>query len=472
MRKVVAVLTIVVAIACLCGPAQPAPVWTDVIEGGAVADPWSFFSQRTGNTVDTIIIDAGTLNRALVLTDYSDDGTFGKAQIQRPNWRDGPNGVTLHCRFMVVSGSEDGAIGIQIPEGQTGGDTNGLIKWAWYSANGGEMRLAKPDQPGTNFPALADTWVEIWQTISGGGWKLWVKSGGSWTVLPQLQGTLALTKAGIPYIGSGNFPAWNAQMEVDFARIHIVGAYGPNDPDRPVLPDATSNIGTAKVTHPLGFPESFPNKMVTSSWTQDVDARFCNVLYIQDDSRAAGVRVQREIQNVSEKVAVGARVDVKGFFDRTNQEVKVMVDELTIATAAPVPPVLPGPLWVLGKNVSAGSLGLQTAYSPTSVGLNNAGLRVRTYGVVTATGKTDPVTGFVMSYIDDGTGMINDSYYWYLFDDPSGPFPGIKVYNATGLNVGDKVAVSGSAGVEQYILDPSVYYPVIYCATPSDVSKY
>jgi chitodextrinase len=464
VKPVIYWLAILSAVVCLAGPMHAAPVWTDMIEGAAIPSPWSFYSNETGNTVESVIIDVPTLNRANVLTDRTPDPAYGKAQITRPNWTDGPQGVTVHCRFMVLSGSEDGAIAIQVPEGRTGGDANGLVKWAWFSDNGGQMVLVKPNQPSVSFSAPADTWVEIWETISNGQWKLWVKNGASWGT--PLQGSLQ-SGQGVPYFGSGSFEAVDSVMKLDFARLYIKGAYQPTDPNRPVMPAYTSRIGEAKVSYPLGYPVDLTDKVVTNSWTEMGDISY-NVLYVQElnSDRSAGVKVKREIQSEEEQIAVGSRVRVRGYQDLSEGEVFVVGDAVTVTTPAPQSPRLPTPLFLTNKLVSTGSHGLQPAYTTGAFGTNNTGLRIRICGTVTQTGY-DSYLDQPIAYVEDATVVANDSERW-----TDGAYAGIKVIGVSNVDVGDRVSIAGNASVQISRVDNKSFIPCVVCRRDADVKKY
>jgi hypothetical protein len=448
-----------------------------MMEGALAPGP-----MNTMGTTDSVMF-ASPYNRVLQLLEpvlVNDSGKWiYKLLVQRAY--SGASGVSAHVRFRVVSSTTPDAWAIQISDERD----HSLVKWSWRPVSGGagdlgELHITKsvadPGQP-TTIAMPLDTWVELWFTIKDWRWSVYKKNEitGTWALYSQ--GGDAATR-GITYFGYsvGSSGTCDGTMEVDFFR-WAHSFYAPTDPDAPGPPAATNLIGKAKADYGIGYPITFPNKTVTNSWLMRKDAyTLYNFFYIQEDDRSAGIKVRRTIANEIEKVGVGARVNVvNGYLDAAERDAFAVSDEQTMATAAPQTPVLPRPLGVFSKFARVGKFGVrefpvQEAIWDTGCGLNYVGLRVRTLGVVKATGDlTDPATGFSISYVDDGSAIENDSEWLYYWE---AKYPGFKVYNASGMAVDDKVSIAGNLGVEENILMPGAFYPVIYCTGAADVKKY
>jgi hypothetical protein len=467
-------LALIVAAACIYTNAQAVTRWDDMMEGALAPAP-----MNTMGKTDSIVLSP--YNRVLELFEpvlVIDGGKpLWKLQVQRAY--QGPSGVTAHIRFRIVLSPTTDGWAVQVSDERN----HSLVKWSWRPDNGGELHLTKSVADAgmpTTMAMPLDTWVELWFTIKDWRWSVYKKdeATGTWALYSQGGDT---TTRGITYFGySFEFPnTCDGTMEVDFFRwAHSFNA--PTDPDAPAPPPATDLIGQAKADYGLSYPVTFPNKMVTNSWLVHNPYILYNYFYIQEDDRSAGIKVRRTIVNESEKVDVGARINiVNGYMDAGQREAFAVSDEQTIAAPAPHTPVLPRPLGVLSEFARVGKCGVrefpaQEAIWDTGHGLNNVGLRVRTYGVVTATGDPeliDPTTGLAISYVDDGSAIVNDSLYWYLYTSQQS-YLGFKVYNASGMAVGDKVSVTGNLGVEENILVPGSFYPVIRCTGAADVRKY
>jgi hypothetical protein len=448
-----------------------------MFEGAAFPDvgpglsPWYFILVTPSTYYQSYNIGGAPGIRAI---NMFDDSTVETARVQRDQRRDGPHAMTMHLRFMIPAANASDAAGIQFSDDLTDDANHGRVRWGWF--NDGTMRLNRgiATWGPTSYSAPQNQWREIWMTLNSQAspqWKLWLwdDATSTWTV--HSYGTLQ-SGGGVCYIGiSGGA---KGQMDIDFMRYTSAGAYAPDDPDRPVLPPYTNRIGEAKVNYCIGYPVDFQDKIVTNSYLAwNAKGQREDHLFIQDDDhipeadRTAGIKIIKPVQDDSEKVPVGSRINVKGFLNVLAREAFVSADDVPIATPAPQQPVPPKPLYVVGRNVSAGKLGVQPPYSDTSYGLNNAGLRVRTFGIVTQSGIADPSTDLAMCYVDDGSGVINDSLDWY-----GQTFPGVKVYTSAALAVGARVGISGNAGVEESTFDNTLCYPVIFAALPEDVTVY
>lgn|GEM_PF-2828546 len=454
MKNKLVILAVIVALACAC-TAAIAATWDDMMEGALAPPP-----MNTIGATDTVI--QTPYNRVLRLIGGAD------SRVQRANYSESlGSGVTAYVRFRVVSSTQEGW-GIQIADVRNWS----LVTWTWRPDNGGELYLRKSvadsGQP-TTLSMPAGTWVELWFTMKNWRWTLYKKSGGTWTLYSK-GGVDNPAKQGLSYFGG----TCNGTMEVDFFRM-AHGAYAPTDPNAPTLPAATNLIGKAKADYVTGYPVSFANKVVTNSWVEMGGADIFNWYYIQEDDRSAGIKVRRTIDNWFDQAEVGSRVNiVNGFLNVAQKEAFVVVDEQTTASAAPQPPVLPRPLGIFSNFAKMGKAGgrdfpVQEPIWATSKGLNYIGLRIKALGTVTDTGYlTDSLTGLPVSYVDDGSSIVNDSLMQYWF---AKSVYGFKVYNASGMSVGDRVAITGNLGVEQDALSGS-YYPVIHCLGADDVKKY
>jgi len=193
-----------------------------------------------------------------------------------------------------------------------------------------------------------------------------------------------------------------------------------------------------------------------------VSAAFPDFFYVENDDRSAGIRVDKP----GHGFAAGVRVDLDGT-PGTN------ADGERVITASSVTPSGFGsvaPLAVSNKTLGGGPFGLQQAlwgwvpvHQPDnttkpewlpSVGLNNIGLLVRTWGRVTYSGD-----GFF--YIDDGSALDDNSTH-----------KGVKVYGsvpvAPGIDpVGRQVFVTGISSCEKPGSDP---VRIIRTRWPEDVS--
>ena len=157
-----------------------------------------------------------------------------------------------------------------------------------------------------------------------------------------------------------------------------------------------------------------------------VSASFTGFFYIESDDRACGIRVDK----ANHGLAAGMRADVTGNV-QTNAD-----GERFISAAAAMQNGTGSvkPVGLCNRYVGGGDQGLQPGVFG-SMGLNNIGLLVKTWGCVTLSGR-----GWF--YMDDGSGV----------EDGSG-FVGVYV-DAYGMNapaLGSYVAVAGVSSCE--ILD-------------------
>lgn len=168
-----------------------------------------------------------------------------------------------------------------------------------------------------------------------------------------------------------------------------------------------NHIGKAKVYLGEGYPVSFTGKLAATVYSNTVtrmNPPVRNYVYIQEEDRSSGIKM--DVTNF-DSVPLGSKITVSGNLQTASGETQLSLKSLTVASPAPEPLALPKPLVITGKLVGSGSLGVQPALSG-SAGLTTVGLRVRIAGQITGTGAT-PTQDAMVSYIDDGSGVLNDS---------------------------------------------------------------
>ncbi len=220
---------------CLAG-AGHAAVWDEMING----DP----SENTGawwyNSGTPTSVDLGGGNWALQMVNYG-----VKAELQRPNWSGPAQGITLTARFKNVVATSSQSLRLQVNDAQYG-----RLQMSWQS---GTWTVTGAGS-GSSWNMAADTWTTIWLSMEpvAHAYNLWVldENTNQWALASQGNGKAAIDGADLR-LGAND--SSYAENWVDFLYVHHSGAFGPNDPNRPVVPEPSSLLAMASAVSGMGL---------------------------------------------------------------------------------------------------------------------------------------------------------------------------------------------------------------------------
>lgn len=181
---------------------------------------------------------------------------------------------------------------------------------------------------------------------------------------------------------------------------------------------SSDGITVAQTAASVGAAKALPDGTAVSLSGAVVSACFpsMNALWVQDASRASGIRVAS-----NSNYAPGQRLTVTGKLQKANGERYLSDVEETpgVLGAAPVP------LGMKGGSVGGEDLNLVTPGIPGAYGLNNVGLLITVWGRVNTTSAGS-------FYLDDGSGLTD------------GVGLGVRITGAPGaLLAGDYATVNG-----------------------------
>ncbi len=157
------------------------------------------------------------------------------------------------------------------------------------------------------------------------------------------------------------------------------------------VPQQDTSIAAIKQL-PDTSPVSLTAKTVTAGTNQ-----FASTIYIEEENRSSAIKVYGSGISAND----GTGVLVEGTLGTSNGE---RVINLPTVTPAALPYPVPGPLSMLTRNVSGGSLNAYTPGVTGNLSLNNTGLVVRVCGIVTYVNTTTK-----LFYVDDGCQLRDGS---------------------------------------------------------------
>ncbi|HEX2988807.1 MAG TPA: hypothetical protein VHS06_11625 [Chloroflexota bacterium] len=202
-------------------------------------------------------------------------------------------------------------------------------------------------------------------------------------------------------------------------------------------------------TVPAGSSVSLEGKIVS--------AKFGSVLYVQEEDRSAGVRVEPASQVEAQP---GTSVKVVGTVDCSLGERRITDAQVTPGITGEAPKPL-----MMGTRFADNDPSEQLEF----VGLNNLGLLVRVAGRVTAVDSANS-----LFYVDDGQGLDNGFGSRGIAVSFSGMGPDVRqedVVSATGISSCRKLVLSESRTINGHEANSgtTVYEPTILLRGVSDV---